>query len=140
MYLAAEGTSHDLVPMPGLQRTLLAGAMRLGFEAWSERATPGVRTVCNLYSITTNQAAIAAPFRVMNRYVGNLPPMTGVFPDCPAPVVRNDQGGRELVTLRHAALYITKPPKAEHDAEEWLHADGHSARCNRLTQPLRRDL
>jgi hypothetical protein len=76
----------------------------------------------------------------MNRYVGNLPPMTGVFPDCPAPVVRNDQGGRELVTLRHAALYITKPPKAEHDAEEWLHADGHSARCNRLTQPLRRDL
>jgi hypothetical protein len=28
----------------------------------------------NLYSITTNQAAIAALFRVMNRYVGNLPP------------------------------------------------------------------
>jgi hypothetical protein len=31
--------------------------------------------MCNLYSITTNQAAIAALFRVMNRYVGNLPPM-----------------------------------------------------------------
>jgi hypothetical protein len=31
--------------------------------------------VCNLYSITTNQAAIIALFRVMNRYVGNLPPM-----------------------------------------------------------------
>ncbi|HTF76750.1 MAG TPA: hypothetical protein VK620_20880, partial [Bradyrhizobium sp.] len=27
-------------------------------------------------SITTNQAAITALFRVMNRYVGNLPPMT----------------------------------------------------------------
>jgi hypothetical protein len=27
----------------------------------------------NLYSITTNQAAIIALFRVMNRYVGNLP-------------------------------------------------------------------
>ena len=27
-------------------------------------------------SITTNQAAITARFRVMNRYVGNLPPMT----------------------------------------------------------------
>ena len=37
--------------------------------------------MCNLYSITTNQAAIAALFRVMNRYVGNLPPMPGVFPD-----------------------------------------------------------
>jgi hypothetical protein len=30
--------------------------------------------MCNLYSITTNQAAIAALFRIMNRYVGNLPP------------------------------------------------------------------
>jgi hypothetical protein len=28
-----------------------------------------------------NQAAIIALFRVMNRYVGNLPPMPGVFPD-----------------------------------------------------------
>jgi hypothetical protein len=28
--------------------------------------------MCNLYSITTNQAAIIALFRVMNRYVGNL--------------------------------------------------------------------
>jgi hypothetical protein len=37
--------------------------------------------MCNLYSITTNQAAIIALFRVMNRYVGNLPPMPGVFPD-----------------------------------------------------------
>jgi hypothetical protein len=27
---------------------------------------------CNLYSITTNQAAIMALFRVINRYVGNL--------------------------------------------------------------------
>jgi hypothetical protein len=39
--------------------------------------------MCNLYSITTNQAAIAALFRVMNQYVGNLPPMPGVFPRLP---------------------------------------------------------
>jgi putative SOS response-associated peptidase YedK len=45
--------------------------------------------MCNLYSITTNQAAIIALFRVVNRYVGNLPPMPGVFPDYPAPVIRN---------------------------------------------------
>jgi hypothetical protein len=31
--------------------------------------------MCNLYSITTNRAAIIALFRVINRYVGNLPPM-----------------------------------------------------------------
>ena len=30
--------------------------------------------MCNLYSITTNQEAILALFRVMNRYVGNLAP------------------------------------------------------------------
>jgi hypothetical protein len=27
--------------------------------------------------------------------------------------------GRKLITLRDAALFITKLPKAEHDAEEW---------------------
>ena len=47
--------------------------------------------MCSLYSITTNQAAIAALFRVVNRYVGNLAPMPGVFPGYPAPVVRNTE-------------------------------------------------
>jgi putative SOS response-associated peptidase YedK len=56
--------------------------------------------MCNLYSITTNQAAIIALFRVVNRYVGNLPPMPGVFPDYPAPVIRNTDQGTELVTMR----------------------------------------
>ena len=56
--------------------------------------------MCNLYSITTNQAAIAALFRVVNRYVGNLAPMPGVFPDYPAPVVRNTDTGRELSMMR----------------------------------------
>ena len=56
--------------------------------------------ICNLYSITTNQAAIIALFRVINRYVGNQPAMPGVFPDYPAPVVRNTDAGTELVTMR----------------------------------------
>jgi putative SOS response-associated peptidase YedK len=54
----------------------------------------------NLYSITTNQEAIRALFRVINRYVGNLPPMPGVFPDYPAPVVRNAGTERELTMMR----------------------------------------
>ena len=60
--------------------------------------------MCNLYSITTNQATIIALFRVMNQYVGNLPPMPGVFPDHPAPVVRNAGTVREMVMkpLGHA--------------------------------------
>jgi hypothetical protein len=31
-------------------------------------------------------------------------------------------GRKKLVTLRDVALYITKLPKAEHDAVEWLAA------------------
>jgi putative SOS response-associated peptidase YedK len=50
-------------------------------------------------SVTTNQAAIIALFRVMNRYVGNLPPMPGVFPDYPAPVVRNAGTEREMAMM-----------------------------------------
>jgi hypothetical protein len=41
----------------------------------------GFFACATLYSITTSQAAIIALFRVVNRYVGNLPPMPGVFPD-----------------------------------------------------------
>jgi putative SOS response-associated peptidase YedK len=54
----------------------------------------------NFYSITTNQAAIIALFRVVNRYVGNLAPMPGVFPDYKAPIVRNGAEGRELASAR----------------------------------------
>jgi putative SOS response-associated peptidase YedK len=73
----------------------------------------------NLYSITTNQAAIIALFRVMNRYVGNLPPMPGVFSDYPAPVVRNTDHGTEITTMRwgmppppHASEVIRSPTSA----------------------------
>ena len=65
--------------------------------------------MCNLYSITTNQAAIIALFRVINRYVGNLQPMPGVFPDYPAPVVRNAAGERELIMMRWG---MPPPPRA----------------------------
>src|SRR3977135_2557090 len=60
--------------------------------------------MCNLYSITTNQAAIIALFRVVNRYVGNLAPMPGVFPDYKAQIVRNGPGGRDLPTPRGGVL------------------------------------
>jgi putative SOS response-associated peptidase YedK len=57
---------------------------------------------------TDSQAAIAALFRVMNRYVGNLPPMPGVFPDYPAPVVCNVGTERELTMMRWG---MPPPPK-----------------------------
>jgi hypothetical protein len=59
--------------------------------------------VCN-NSIATNQAAIIALFialfRVVNRYVGNLAQMPGVFPGYKAPIVRNGADGREPALAR----------------------------------------
>jgi hypothetical protein len=55
---------------------------RIGSSPASEYDQCDMASVAdNLYSVTTNQAAIAALFRVVNRYVGNLPSMPGVFPD-----------------------------------------------------------
>jgi hypothetical protein len=45
-------------------------------------------------------AATIAPFRVIDRYVGNLLPMPGVFPDYPAPVIRDTDTGTEMMTMR----------------------------------------
>lgn len=57
--------------------------------------------MCNLYSVTSSQAAIIALTRAMRDLTGNLPPMPGVFPDYLAPVVRNAPDGvRELAKLR----------------------------------------
>ena len=56
--------------------------------------------MCNLYSMTKNQAAIRNLFRVTNDRAGNLPPMPGIFPDYPAPIVRNAADGRELTMAR----------------------------------------
>src|ERR1700684_875212 len=79
--------------------------------------------MCNLYSITTNQAAIIALFRVVNHYVGNLAPLPGVFPDYQAPIVRNGTDGRELATARWgmpssqlALLQATKKRAAKMEA------------------------
>lgn len=68
--------------------------------------------MCNLYSITTNQEAIIRLFRVVNRYVGNLPPGPGVFPDYPAPATRNIDHGTELISMRlgdAAAAEVRRP-------------------------------
>jgi putative SOS response-associated peptidase YedK len=56
--------------------------------------------MCNLYSITRNQAAIRDLFKVARDSTGNLPPLPAIFPDQLAPVVRNVEGERELTMMR----------------------------------------
>lgn len=55
---------------------------------------------CNLYSVSKGQAAIRDWFRVARDLTGNLPPMPGVFPDYPAPIVRMVEGKRTLTMAR----------------------------------------
>lgn len=44
--------------------------------------------MCNLYSMTSNKAAIRDLSRAMRDSVGNLPPLPGIYPDYAAPMVR----------------------------------------------------
>jgi putative SOS response-associated peptidase YedK len=89
--------------------------------------------MCNLYSITTNQAAITALFRVVNRYVGNLAPMPGVFPDYKAPIVRNGAEGRELATARWGMPSSSKAQMgATKKRDEKLQAKGKTVEFKEL--------
>jgi putative SOS response-associated peptidase YedK len=66
--------------------------------------------MCNLYSVTTNQEAIRRLFVVAEDRTGNLPPLSAIFPDQMAPIVRVAAGGeRELVLARWG---IPGPPQA----------------------------
>lgn len=56
--------------------------------------------MCNLYSLTTSQEAMRRLFEGIDDRLGNLPPLPGIFPDYAAPIVRNGEGGRELVMAR----------------------------------------
>ncbi|WP_316176480.1 MULTISPECIES: SOS response-associated peptidase [unclassified Bradyrhizobium] len=58
--------------------------------------------MCNLYSMTKNVDAIRRLFGIAPEQdrTGNLPVLPGIFPDYPAPIVRNGEGGRELVMAR----------------------------------------
>lgn len=50
--------------------------------------------------MTTNVDAIRRLFSSINSRVGNLPSMPGIFPDYPAPIVRNASDGRKIVMAR----------------------------------------
>ena len=56
--------------------------------------------MCNLYSMTSTQQAIIDLVKAILDRTGNMPPLPGIFPDYPAPIVRNTGGGRELTMAR----------------------------------------
>ena len=69
------------------------GLRVLSPHAWLE-------PMCNLYSMTTSQAEVRALARALSDITGNMPPLPGIFPDYQAPIVRNNNGNRELAMAR----------------------------------------
>jgi len=63
-------------------------------QRWSQNSDEVLKDMCNLYSETKGQDAIRALAGAMKDRTGNLPPLTGIFPDYMAPIVRNTSEGR----------------------------------------------
>ena len=55
-----------------------------------------VAAMCNLYSQTRTQDAMRHVFDVVSDDLGNLPPLTGIFPDYPAPIITARAQDRHL--------------------------------------------
>ena len=65
--------------------------------------------MCNLYNITTSQAAIRDLTGASRDLFGNLQENLNVYPDYPAPIIRHGSDGvRELVSARWG---MPTPPK-----------------------------
>jgi putative SOS response-associated peptidase YedK len=96
--------------------------------------------VCNLYSLTKGQAAILEMTRAMVDRTGNLPPLPAIFPDYPAPIVRNGGSGRELAMARWgmpSPVFALKGRKTDPgitnvrnlSSPHWRRWLGHGSRC-----------
>lgn len=58
------------------------------------------KAMCNLYSLTTTQSAITELVNLWRDDTGNLPELTGIYPDYPAPVVIKAPEGRVMQMMR----------------------------------------
>lgn len=56
--------------------------------------------MCNLYNVSTTQDMILSVTRALRGDIGNLEPSMDIYPDYLAPVVRNNNGVRELARVR----------------------------------------
>lgn len=57
--------------------------------------------MCNLYSLSKHMAGVRELVQALTPEVGNFPPLPGIFPDYPAPIIRTRPDGvRELTMAR----------------------------------------
>ena len=60
--------------------------------------TPAEDGMCNLYNVTTTQEAMRSFAKAVDK-LGNLQPSLDIYPDRPAPVIRNSGEEREITML-----------------------------------------
>jgi putative SOS response-associated peptidase YedK len=56
--------------------------------------------MCNLYSMTRSQEAMRRFFKPTRDIAGNIPLLTGIFPDSMAPIIRIAEQERQIVMMR----------------------------------------
>ena len=56
--------------------------------------------MCNLYAMTSSQAAIVDLLKIWRDEAGNMPPFSAIYPDYTAPVVTQSSEGRVLRMMR----------------------------------------
>jgi putative SOS response-associated peptidase YedK len=80
--------------------------------------------MCNLYSMIRDLEAVRQLFDVVDCRIDGLPSLSGIFPDYPAPIVRNVAGRREIAMARwgmpsppHRAILSARRRAAKIDAK-----------------------
>ena len=77
---------------------------RAGPNPGRKRRRRAVFTPCATYTASRKASRRSANSRrAMHDRTGNLPPLPGIFPDYPAPIVRNHPDGRELTMAQDGA-------------------------------------
>ena len=55
--------------------------------------------MCNLYSLSKHLAGVRQLVDALTPEVGNFPPLPGIFPDYPAPIIRTTPDGRRELAM-----------------------------------------
>ena len=72
--------------------------------------------MCNLYSLTSTQSAIADLVNLWRDDTGNMPSMPAIYPDYPAPVVTQEDDGRVMRLMRWgmpSPVFVLKGKKTD---------------------------
>ena len=91
--------TFDISARAQARKRRMAG-VKIAYRTCTEAVRTNGQGMCNLYSLTSAQSAITDLVDLWNDETGNLPPMTGIYPDYPAPVITQTSEGRIMQMMR----------------------------------------